>query len=90
MAPLLKQPRYDKVVDSPSISCRIFFKQNVISYETSETYNGAGTYHFTIAFKDNVILPQSNETATVLIKIYDDSKFIKKEYLVLTWPEALK
>ena len=86
MIPLLKQPRYDKVTDNPSITCRIFFKQDVISYSTSESYNGPGTYHFIIAFKDDKTLPKSNETTTVSIKINTEKGLIEKEYFALKWP----
>lgn len=90
MVPLLKQPRYDKVVDFPRIDCRIFFNQNVISYSTSKPYTGPGTYHFIIAFKDEMILPQPNENTVIVVKIYDSNKLIKKEYLTLKWPDNLK
>ncbi len=90
MVPLLKQPRYDKVVDFPRIDCRIFFNQDVISYSTSEPYTGPGTYHFIIAFKDEMILPQPNENTVIVVKIYDSNKLIKKEYLTLKWPDNLK
>lgn len=90
MVPLLKQPRYDKVVDFPRIDCRIFFNQDVISYSTSEPYTGPNTYHFIIAFKDDMILPQPNENSLIVVKIYDSSKLIKKEYITLNWPDNLK
>ena len=86
MMPILKQPRYNKVVDNPSITCRIYFKQDVISYSTSELYNGSGTYHFTIPFHDDKTLPKSNETATVSIKINTEKGLIEKEYFALRWP----
>lgn len=86
MTPILKQARYDKVVDNPSITCRIFFKQDVISYSTSESYSGPGTYHFTLPFQDDKMLPKSNETATVSIKIYTENGLIKKEYFAIKWP----
>ncbi len=90
MEPLLKQPRYDKVVDFPRIDCRIFFNQDVISYSTSEPYTGPGTYHFIIAFKEDITFPQPNDSAIILIKVYDSNKLIKKEYLTLKWPDNLK
>ena len=86
MMPLLKQPKYDKVVDNPSITCRIFFKQDVISYSTSEPYKGPGTYHFTIVFQDDKTLPKLNETTTVSIKINTEKGLIEKEYFALRWP----
>ena len=90
MMPLLKQPRYDKVVDFPRIDCRIFYNQDVISYSTSESYTGPGTYNFIIAFKEDMILPQPNDSAIILIKVYDSNKLIKKEYITLDWPDNLK
>ena len=90
MVSLLKQPRYDEVVEFPRIDSRIFFNQDVISYFTSEPYTGPGTYNFIIAFKDDIIFPQPNDSAIILIKVYDSNKLIKKEYLTLKWPDNLK
>ena len=88
IAPMIKQHRYDEIVDLPHISCEVFYKQDKISYFTSKPYKGVGEYEFTIVFKDNKLIPNSSdETTTVLIRIVgSDGKYIAKEYIIVRWP----
>lgn len=86
--PLLKNPRYDKNVNLPLVYTNVFYRQQAISYTTSEPYNGPGKYTFTVAFKDGKPIPNSSdEFINVLIGIIDsDGTGLFKEYLAIRWP----
>ena len=88
MVPLVKQHRYNEIVELPYIACEVFYKTDKISYYTSLPYYGADVYNFKIVFKDDKPIPNSSDEAvTVLVRIVgSDGEYIAKEYISVRWP----
>lgn len=81
----VKAPRGSSTTNFPSVDALAIINNAKVSYWASNSYEGNGTYDFTIGFSE-AVAPQSGDVVKVVVKVVDaGGKTLAEDTGVIPW-----